>query len=217
METIVVSVVAGVIAVAGLAAAAIARESYAGAAAEAIARESYAAGRLKGISEATSGLIRAAGACYEEKGQPFPEGVTKSIESVHAAVTKASGNQEKCYAYSIRLWEIGNAVGRATFDAGYEAGQRITDPRDGEVRVDLALMELLSVRWLAHLGFEHNIRCKNASFPFQDEKDAQEATNAILRLEYHIPRERDDPSDPYALAFNRQTMIRERWPSDTAG
>jgi hypothetical protein len=32
-------------------------------------------------------------------------------------------------------------------------------------------------------------------FPFKDEKDAEEVTNA-KRLEFRIPKERDDPSNP---------------------
>jgi hypothetical protein len=64
METIIVSIIVGVITVVGLAAAA-------------IARESYATDAVKGIGEASSALIGATGACYVEEGQALSRGCHK--------------------------------------------------------------------------------------------------------------------------------------------
>jgi hypothetical protein len=53
---------------------------------------------------------------------------------------------------------------------------------------------------------------RDGPLAFRDQKDAEEATHAIERLEFYIPKDPSD-SDPYALSFNRQTMIWNRWPS----
>jgi hypothetical protein len=81
--------------------------------------------------------------------------------------------------------------------------------------VDLSLKDLVTLRLLAHDGFEHRVWDKEGTFAFKSKEEAEEATHAIGRLEFRIPKSlRPDPDDPYAWSFNRQTSIWTRWPSD---
>jgi hypothetical protein len=178
------------------------------------ARGIFARGRLQGIEEAIYELARGVSAHYEQEGEPIPERVGKCIDEMKARVAKAGGAQAKCHAFKVHFWDLGNVMGEAAWQNGFEAGQRFTDPRESEIRVDLPLKELMNIRWLAHFGFENMVGNQDGPFTFKDEKDAEEATHAIERLEFYIPKERRDPSDPYALSFNRQTMIWNRWPSE---
>jgi hypothetical protein len=48
-------------------------------------------------------------------------------------------------------------------------------------------------------------------YNFKDEKDAEQASEAIRKLERVMPNEYKDESDPYAQAFNRSTMTWQRF------
>jgi hypothetical protein len=176
------------------------------------AREIFAWGRLRGIEEATYELTGGVSAHYETNGKPIPKRVAKRIGDVKAWVSKASGTREKSRAYRMHLRNLGHAMGVAAWRDGFEAGQRITDPKDGDMRIDLSLKELMNIHRLAHFGFENMMWDKE--FTFRDKKDAEEATHAIERLERRLPKQQRNPNDPRALSFNRQTMIWDRWSSE---
>jgi hypothetical protein len=82
--------------------------------------------------------------------------------------------------------------------------------------VDLSEREVLNLAFLAHIGFEKMIGREGPKREFDDEQDAERASEAIRQLERHKPKDAVDESDPYAQAFNRQTMIWDRWPTKTA-
>lgn len=102
----------------------------------------------------------------------------------------------------------------AAWQDGFEAEERSMESQNSKIRVDLSLKELMKIRRLVHFSFENMMPNKGGPFAFKVEKEAQEATNSILQLEFCIPKELHDSSDPYALSFNRQTMIWKRWPSE---
>jgi hypothetical protein len=170
----------------------------------------YHRGRLRGIQDTLFEITRGISHHYEVEGQPIPQEVAKAVDDMKARVKKAE-IFEKCKAYTIHMWHMGNAMGAATSQAGFEAGQRSTDPRDGEVRIDLTAKELRNIRFMAHYGFENMMVKGDLLIEFENEQDANAATEAIVKLEHKISRNPDD-KEPYALAFNRQTMIWDRWP-----
>jgi hypothetical protein len=184
------------------------------AAAIVVMRWVYVWGHLIGIRETLFEVTRGVSTHYERKGEEIPETVAKAVDDMKAYVAKAKTAAAKCEAYRAHLWRLGDVMGGAAWGQGFEAGQRWTAPSDGEIRVDLTLKELRNLCWLAHFGFENMMWQTDGSFTFSDQKDANEATRAIEALERCTPDADRDPSDPYALAFNRQTMIWERWPAE---
>ena len=101
-------------------------------------------------------------------------------------------------------------MGQASWNAGFETGMKFTAPKTDEVQIDLPVGCLLNIRFMAHIGFQHMIT--DEFIGFKNEQDAQNATRNIEHLEFAIPQKYRDESDPYALSFNRQTMIWSRWP-----
>jgi hypothetical protein len=177
-------------------------------------RSIYAQGQLAGTRKAVYEMTRGISTHYEHDDQPLPERVAKCVDEMNASITRAPNAREKCHAYQNHFWGLGNVMGEAAWQDGFEAGHRFIAPKSGEVRVDLAIEDLMEIRRLADFGFENMIWNRDSPFTFKDEKEAEAATHAIERFEFHIPKERRDPSDPYAHSFNRQTMIWRRWPSN---
>jgi hypothetical protein len=180
-----------------------------------ILREVYARGKLSGIRETMQEISRGVSNHYEHEAKEIPEAVAKAIDQVKASVARATGATRKCEAYRNHMWQLGNEMGQAAWQDGFEDGRRFADPRNGDIRIDLSTKELLNIGWCAHFGFENMMPKYNPGglHRFKNEDDAYAAAYAIERLERSIPREYRDESDPYALAFNRQTMIRQQWPT----
>jgi hypothetical protein len=175
-------------------------------------REIFACGRLRGIGEATYELTGGVSAHYEHNGKPIPKRVAKCVHDVKGRVSKASGTKEKCHAYRIGLRDLGHAMGEAAWQDGFEVGQRIMDPNDGDIRIGLSFKELSNIHRLAHFGFVNMMWDKE--FTFRDKKDAEESARAIERLERRLAKQQRDPNRPRALSFNRQIMIWDRWPPE---
>jgi hypothetical protein len=173
-------------------------------------------GRVAGIQETMREITRGISQHYEHQGQDLPERVTKAVDEMKERVAKAATVKEKCNAYEIHLWSLGNLMGEACWHSGFEEGQRFSDPRKGEIRIDLTEQELLNIHWLAHYGFENMMPnyAPLRQHHFSSEEDAERATHAVETLERAVPKKHRDPSDPYALAFNRQTMIWDQWPGE---
>jgi hypothetical protein len=177
-------------------------------------RRIFAWGWLQGAKEATHELTRGVSTHYEHEGEPIPERVGNYIDEMKARLRKATGTPAKCDVHRAYFWGLGNVTGEAAWHSGFEAGRQFARPQKDEVLVDLSPSELMNLRWLAHFGFENMMRRKDGPFIFKNEKEAVAATHAIERLEFHIQKQERDQSDPYALSFNRQTMIWDRWPSE---
>jgi hypothetical protein len=140
------SSVVGIIAVIALAVTALAWATIS------IARGFFARGRLQGTREAMSEIVRGVSQHYEHDDKPLPEPVGKCIDKMKAQVAGAPNAEEKCEAYQVHFWKLGNVMGEAAWQEGCEAGQRFDHPRDGEMRVDLSLKELMSIRRLASVA-----------------------------------------------------------------
>jgi hypothetical protein len=188
----------------------------------------FARGRLCGLKEATDELMR--GIAYSQHDEQASEPVLKALNEIKARIAKKRPARMTCDAVSASLSELGHAIGDVVFRKGFEAGQeaqaRFEAPIDGKIRVDLSISELMQIRWLAHFGFEHamwNTGDPEGAKPrshthvvFKNRLEAQRATEAIDTLEYRIPRKKGDSDERYALALDRQQMIRERWHPESA-
>lgn len=171
-------------------------------------------GRLQGIREACDRMIRGVSRHYEVVGQPIPENVAKAVDTMMDRVNARKTWKEKNEIYLPLIWALGDEMGKACVASGIEIGEFGTNPRDGEIRIDLTAREIVNLSFLAHLGFEKMITGyagMSGDISFNDEADAEQATEAIRKLERNRPKEMRDESDPYAMAFNRQTMIWDRY------
>jgi len=191
-------------------------------------RAVFARGRLFGLREAADEIIRGVAEHYQHDKQAS-ESVLTALNDIKVRLAKKRPAQITGNAVSAGLRELGRAVGDVAFGKGFEAGRdaeaRLEAPVSGKIRIDLSISELMQIRWLAHFGFEHTMwntsdpegtkPRPHADIVFKAEPDAQRATEAIDTLERRIPKGERDPNEPYALAINRQQMIRERWRSET--
>ena len=192
-------------------------------------RTVFARGRLSGLKEASDELIRGVAYHYQHDKQAS-EPVLKALNEIKARLAKKQPARMTRDAVSAGLCELGRAIGDVAFRKGFEAGQeaqaRFEAPIIGKIRVDLSISELMQIRWLAHFGFEHTMwntwdpegtkPRSHTHIVFNDRLDAQTATEAIDTLESRIPKGQRDSDEPYALALNRQQMIRERWHPEPA-
>ena len=97
-------------------------------------REVYMRGRLRGIRETMHGISRGVSNQYEHEQKEIPESAAGAMDQMKASVAQATGAVAKCQAYRNYMWQLGNEMGRAAWQHGFEQGQRFTDPRDGETR-----------------------------------------------------------------------------------
>jgi hypothetical protein len=192
-------------------------------------RAVFTRGRLSGIREAVDELMRGAAYHYQNDNQTS-ERILNALNDIKARLSKKRPTRIAGDAVSTGLSELGRAMGDVVFGKGFEAGRnaqaRLEAPINGKVRIDLSVSELMQIRWLAHFGFEHTMwntwdpegakPRPHADVVFKNRTDAQRATEAIDLLEHRIPKDRRDSGGPYALALNRQQMIRERWRSEAA-
>jgi hypothetical protein len=192
-------------------------------------RAVFTRGRLSGIREAVDELMRGA-AYHYQNDKKTSEPIVKALNDIKARLSKKRPSRIAGDTVSTGLSELGRAMGDVVFGKGFEAGRnaqaRLEAPINGKIRIDLSISELMQIRWLAHFGFEHTMwntwdpeggkPRPHTDVVFKNRTDAQRATEAIDLLEQRIPKEGRDSGKPYALALNRQQMIRERWHSEAA-
>jgi hypothetical protein len=192
-------------------------------------RAVFARGRFSGIKEAVEEIMRGAAYHYQMDKQTS-EPILNALKNMKARLSKKRFARMRGDTVGAGLSELGRAMGDVVFGKGFEAGRnaqaRLEAPISGKIRVDLSISELMQIRWLAHFGFEHTMwntwdpegekPRPHTDIVFKNETDAQKATEAIDLLEQRIPKEKRDAGAPYALALNRQQMIRERWRSQVA-
>lgn len=176
---------------------------------------SFKFGSRAGLSEASRFIVegfslevepKSRSKAYEEVSKAYNE-VKERLKRIHSLPLTSRGSLRE-----LRCVELGRAIARSAIAEGAEMQHTWTAPNSGKIRVDLTFQELKDIHWLAHYGFEHMIWSTKEAFTFRDEEDATQATRAVSQLERLLPKNPDD-SDPYALSFNRETMIWERWPS----
>ena len=178
----------------------------------------YARGRLQGLREAMREMASGVGSTYQSVEMPLPDNVKSALRTIQREVARASGAPQKADALARTLRRLGKEMGTAARLTGYESGHKDGAlPLNNEIRMDLSLRDLLTVRWLAHAGFKLMMRNKvGGKFCFRDETDAQESNFALDRLEWRLGQEHADPTAPHALALGRQKLIWDRWPHSDA-
>lgn len=170
------------------------------------ARVIYARGRLAGINEAMREMAGGVAVAYQRPGTPAPERVKHAADVVRRNLRLSATASEIAGA----LRDLGREMGATARLQGLKEGET---PRNEEIRIDLLLKELLTIRWLAHAGFKLMMRNRTGGkFSFCDEVDAQESNFALDRLERRLAEAHKDPTMPYQLALSRQQTIWERWP-----
>ncbi|SIO00219.1 hypothetical protein SAMN05443247_01317 [Bradyrhizobium erythrophlei] len=174
----------------------------------------YQAGRLAGIREATADISRACSYHYEVKDQPLPEKVEKALDYMAGALKRGKGDKGKGDLYTLGAATLGDAMGEAAWQKGFAAGQEWTDPRAGELRVDMPKDYWRRIQYLAHIGFQHQMPNyeRMIHFPFEREDDAMESERAIEKLEYAINHRESDPE--YSDSLSRNMLIWQQWPSE---
>ena len=172
----------------------------------------YARGRLVGVRLAAAEIARGAHSNHHCSATRLSRRVQMCLNGVRAVTLGAHRGLDQNTALIRQLRRLGKEVAASSDDDARE--ERC---KNGQVEVIVTLRELLTVRWLAHAGFKLMMKAKDGDkFSFRDEKDAQESTFAVDRLEWSIPDEHKDPKAPYALGLCRQKMIWERWPNGSA-
>jgi hypothetical protein len=172
----------------------------------------YARGRQAGIRLAAAEIAIGGHSNHHGPGTRISRRVQLSVNAVRAVTLGTHHGSDQGIALIRQLRRLGKELAAASEDDVHEERRK-----NGQVEILLTLRELLTVRWLAHAGFKLMMTAKDGDkFSFRDEKDAQESTFAVDRIEWSIPDEHKDPKAPYALGLCRQKLIWERWPSGSA-
>jgi hypothetical protein len=176
--------------------------------------QAFQNGRLSGIREATLQVSRNCSYHYEVKDEPLPKKVDEALTYMAGALKRGHGTKGKSELYLAGSGMLGDAMGEAAYQKGFDAGRRWSDPSDGERRIDMPLEGWRVVRYLAHIGFLHQMPNyqRMLHFPFNSKEKAAQAEGAIERLEFAINHREHDPE--YSDSLQRNMLVWKQWPSD---
>ena len=179
-----------------------------------VVRDWLAGARLAGMREVVDAIIRNSSHHYERPGEPLPEEIDKAINDLHAGVKRRKNNRERGDAYRVGAAVLLDKMGQAGADRGFKAGQEWSDPREGESRIDMPIADWRTIRYLAHIGFEHQMPnyTRMLHFPFDSEEKALQAEAAIEKLEFAIGHSKSDPE--YSDSLARNMLIWNQWPKE---
>jgi hypothetical protein len=177
--------------------------------------QAFQNGRLAGIREAVTDVSRSCSYHYEHKDEALPEKVDKALVYMSDALKRGSGVKGKIDLYLTGSGMLGDAMGEAAYQKGFDAGRRWSDPSDGERRIDMPPDGWRAIRYLAHIGFLHQMPnyTRMLHFPFDSEERALQAEAAIEKLEYAIGHSKSDPE--YSDTLQRNMLVWNQWPSET--
>jgi hypothetical protein len=182
---------------------------------------SFNQGRLAGIREAVTDVSRSCSYHYESRDEPLPEKVDKALVYMSDALKRGNGIKGKIDLYLTGSGVLGDAMGEAAYQKGFDAGRRWSYPSDGKQRIDMSPDGWRAIRYLAHIGFLNQMPnyIRMLHFPFDSEERAKHAEAAIEKLEFAIGHSESDPE--YSDSLRRNMLIWNRWPStaeaDAAG
>jgi hypothetical protein len=176
--------------------------------------QAFQNGRLAGIREAVTDVSRSCSYHYESKDAPLPEKVDKALVYMAAALKRGRGTKGKIDLYLTGSGVLGDAMGEAAYQKGFDAGRRWSDPSDGEQRIDMPPEGWRAIRYLAHIGFLHQMPNyeRLLHFPFDSEERAKQAESAIEKLEYAIGHSKSDPE--YSNSLQRNMLVWNQWPKE---
>lgn len=170
--------------------------------------------RLNGMREVIDTIIPSVSQYYERPGEPLPEQIEKAIDDLHSRVKLRKSDRERSDAYCIGAAVLFDRMGQACVDRGFKSGQNWSEPHDGEYRIDMAIEYWRRIRYLAHIGFQHQMPNyeRILHFPFDSEEDALLSAAAIEKLEFAIGHSKSDPE--YSDSLSRNMLIWNRWPQE---
>jgi hypothetical protein len=171
-----------------------------------VVRGRLASARFNGMKIVADAMIHGISHHYKRENEPLPEEIKKAIEDMNTRVAQQKNDRDRD-VYIVRARTLADAMGQACVKRGFESRHRGSEPTGSNIRVDLSAREVLDLAFLAHQGFEKMIG------KFDDERDAERASEAIWQLERHKPKDAIDERGPHAQAIDRQTMIWARWPT----
>jgi hypothetical protein len=176
--------------------------------------QAFQSGRLAGIREAVTDVSRSSSYHYEHKNEPLPEKVDKALTYMSDALKRGDGTKGKIDLYLTGAGMLGDAMGEAAYQKGFDAGRRWSDPPEAEQRIDMPPDGWRAVRYLAHIGFLNQMPnyTKMLHFPFDSEERAKHAEAAIEKLESAIGHSKSDPE--YSDSLQRNMLIWNQWPND---
>jgi hypothetical protein len=151
---------------------------------------------------------------YERPGEPLPEEIEKAIDDLHTGVKRRKNDRERGDAYRVGAAVLLDRMGQAGVDRGFKSGQDWSEPRDGEYRIDMPIEHWRRIRYLTHIGFQHQMPNyeRMLHFPFDSEEDALQSEAAIEKLEFAIGHSKSDPE--YSDSLARNMLIWNRWPQE---
>jgi hypothetical protein len=106
-------------------------------------------GRLSGIRKAVTDLSRQCSFHYESKDDELPEKVVKALDYMKGALQRGKGAKGRSELYLVGAGMLGDAMGEAAWQKGFEAGRQWTDPRQAR-RASTSLGRKSSI-WLTWL------------------------------------------------------------------
>jgi hypothetical protein len=130
-----------------------------------------------------------------------------------AAVNLKRGFHDQIIPHDSLLWELGNSIGEACRQSGYQEGLKVSAKPDDQIRIDMSVNELLHMSWLAHLGFQHmmpNYRGVEVH-RFGGATDAREAARSVAILECALPKNDRPFVDTRTQMLTREKMISDWW------
>mgnify|MGYP001235214254 CR=1 FL=1 len=167
----------------------------------------YKHGQMSGAHKAYAQITNGIGSYCDSSDGQVPAKLGEAIDD-----TKKAKSVDDLIS---RLWNVGYEMGQVCWDNGRESEANMSKSNQGCVQIELTEKQLLDLRWLAHIGFQYGIAADTREpYLIQTSDEAEAAQYAIEVLERSIPK---DPmeNDPYAMSFNRQTLIWNRWPNKT--
>ena len=169
--------------------------------------QAFQNGRLFGIREATLQISRNCSYHYEVKDEPLPRKVDEALAYMAGALERGQGTKGKSRLYLTGSGMLGDAMGEAAYQKGFDAGRRWSDPSDDEQRIDMPLEGWRAVRYLAHIGFLHQMPNYQQMFhfPFNSKERAMQAEGTIERLEFAINHREHDPE--YSDSLQRNMLV----------
>lgn len=148
-----------------------------------------------------------------ENGSAAPAGVPKALTYMSDTLKRGKGTEGKIDLYLIGAGMLGDTMGEAAAQKGFESGRRWSDPGDGEQRIDMTPEAWRRIRYLANIGFLNQMPNykRMLEFPFRTEEDAKLSEAAIKKLEHATNHRESDPE--YSDALQRDMLIWAQWPS----
>lgn len=177
-----------------------------------MSRSFFEKGRTRGIQDCIREMRRGTAIILECDEANLPQDIRNIASALETLLARPPVKAKSAAdSINVQLSTLGKMLGEACWLKGHSAGIRRRSPAEGKVRVDLSAIDLLQLGALANLGFKHmmpNARLFDLQ-RFTGSDDADEAAQAVSRLEAAIPKEHRP--DLLRRAADRMKLINDWW------